>query len=97
MGGRNIESPCFLQARRRRGLEEKSAEEVEQEIRDVRLRRKVVEKRGTAAQRFARLVRATVVEGMKSTIQAMFYAMLCYVMLCYVMYVTYDVLCYVMI
>ena len=63
-----------LKERRRRGLEEKSAEELEQEIRNARLRRKAVEKRGTAAQRFVRWVRAGVVEGMKSTIQAMFYA-----------------------
>ena len=60
--------------RRKTGLEEKDANELEDQLKKARVRRRAAEKKGAPAQRFVRWVRASIVEGFKSTIQAMFYA-----------------------
>ena len=63
-----------MQAQKKKGWEEKSAAEVEEDLRAARTRRVAVEKAKGPAQRFAGWVRTIVVENMKSSIQAMFYA-----------------------
>ena len=63
-----------MQQRLRKGMEEKSAEDIEEELRNAREKRKAAERRGTTVQRFARWMRRTVVDGLKSSLQAMFYA-----------------------
>ena len=63
-----------LKDRKKKGQVDKTAIEIEADLRDARERRKAKPKKLTPARSFVTWVRETIVEGMKSTIQAMFYA-----------------------
>ena len=69
---RNIKAA--LTARAKKGLEEKSAADIEEELRAARERRRAKESTGGPGVRFRRWVRALVVGSMKNSMQAMFYA-----------------------
>ncbi len=60
--------------RRKKGLEHKTSEEIAEQLRDARNRRAAAETTGGPMKRFARWVRTIIVDAMKNSIQAMFYA-----------------------
>jgi len=65
---------ALLKQRHRKGVDEKSVEELEEQLWQARLHRRAAENKGTAVRRFARWVRSVIVDGMKNTIQTTFYA-----------------------
>ena len=65
-----------LKERRRKGLDDKTLEELEEKMWEARLRRRAQEKKGgqQQQQQFRRWTRSLIIEAMKNSIQAMFYA-----------------------
>ena len=61
-------------ARKKRGLEQKQAEEIEEYLREAHTKRSASRRATGPTKRFATWVRSLVVESMKNSIQAMFYA-----------------------